>query len=206
MQLYLMRHGQSQNNAGNASAHNVPLTSLGLEQVRRAADALADQRFDAIYCSPLKRALQTAAILHSRLGIAPYVHPSFSETGFSWGEPDATRGQLQTDYPDFILDESITTNGWAPADSETQEEAYERACKIVQWLSTRHSEPDSRILVVSHGNYGGILIGSVVGVRPCGYTQFSQHNTGISRADIVDEQSKLRFLNATTHLSEDMMT
>ncbi len=206
MQLYLMRHGQSQNNAGDASAHNVPLTSLGLEQSRRAAEVLADQRFDTIYCSPLKRALQTAAILHSRLGIAPYVHPSFSETGFSWGEPDDTREQLLSDYPDFILDASITNSGWAPADEETEQEAYVRACEIVQWLSKRHPEPDSRILVVTHGNYGGIVIGSVLGLRPCGYTQFSQHNTGISRADISDEERKLRFLNATTHLSEDMLT
>ncbi len=58
MQIYLFRHGQSQNNAGGASAHNVPLTDLGHEQVRRAADALANQeKFEALYCSPLKRAL-----------------------------------------------------------------------------------------------------------------------------------------------------
>ena len=206
MELYLVRHGESQNNAGNASAHNVPLTRLGLDQVRRAADALADEGFDALYCSPLKRALQTASILHTKLGIPPYVHPSFSETGFSWGEKDATSEELKVDYSDFILDASITSNGWAPADGETEEEAHERACNTIQWLLARHPDDDSRVLVVSHGNYGGILIGSIVGVRPSGYTRFSQHNTGISRADMVGEQSKLRFLNATKHLSEEMLT
>jgi probable phosphoglycerate mutase len=206
MQLYLVRHGQSQNNAGNASAHNIPLTPMGCEQVRLAADVLSRQGFEAFYCSPLERALQTASILYSELGIAPYVHPSFSETGFSWGEPDATREQLQAAYPQFILDDSINSSGWAPADQETEDEAYERACKVVQWLSARHPAPDSRILVVTHGNFGGILIGSVLGLRPSGYTRFSQHNTGISRADIADGQSKLRFLNATSHLPEDMLT
>jgi broad specificity phosphatase PhoE len=206
MQLYIVRHGQSQNNAGIASSHNVPLTHLGCEQVRRAADALTDQHFDALYCSPLERALQTAFILHSTLGIAPYAHPAFSETGFSWGEPDATREQLHAAYPNFVLDESITSNGWAPADQETESEAYERACKIVQWICIRHPEPESRVLVVTHGNFGGILIGSLVGVRPSGYTRFSQHNACISRADIVGGQNKLRFLNATAHLPKEMLT
>lgn len=208
MQIYLVRHGQSQNNAGGASAHNVPLTDLGHEQVRRAAEALADQeKFEALYCSPLKRALQSAATLHARLGLAPYAHPGFSETGFSWGELDATREELQADYPDFILDESITSSGWAPAAHETEDESYERAGELIRWLSTRHPEPDARILVVTHGRFGSILMGYMVGTRPCGYSRFSQHNAGISRLDIITNgESKLRFLNATTHLPAEMLT
>ena len=208
MQIYLVRHGQSQNNAGGASAHNVPLTDLGHEQVRRAAETLADQeKFEALYCSPLKRALQSAATLHARLGLAPYVHPAFSETGFSWGEPDATRAELQADYLDFILDESITSSGWAPAAHETEDESYERAGELIRWLSTRHPEPDARILVVTHGRFGSILMGYVVETRPCGYSRFSQHNCAISRLDIVaNGESKLRFLNLTTHLPAEMLT
>ena len=206
MQIYMVRHGQSQNNAGTASSHNVPLTQLGREQAHLAANALANQRFDALYCSPLERALQTACILNTKLGVAPYVHPAFSETGFSWGEKDATREQLQAAYPECILDNSVTSNGWAPANGESEDEAYERACDIVQWLCARHSGPESRVLVVTHGNFGGILMGSIVGVRPSGYTRFSQHNACISRADIVEGESKLRFLNTTAHLSEDMLT
>jgi len=209
MQIYLVRHGQSQNNAGGASAHNVPLTDLGHEQVRRAAEALANQeKFEALYCSPLKRALQSAAILHARLGLVPYAYPDFSETGFSWGELDATREELQADYPDFILDKSITSNGWAPSDHETEDESYERAGEVIHWLSKRHPEPDARILVVTHGRFGSILMGYVVGARPAhDYSRFSQHNCGISRLDIVTNgESKLRFLNSTAHLSPEMLT
>ena len=206
MQLYMVRHGQSQNNAGIASSHNVPLTQLGREQVRLAANALANKQFDALYCSPLERALQTASIINSKLGIPPYVHPAFSETGFSWGEKDATREQLQAAYPACILDKSVTSNGWAPANGESEDEAYERAYEIIQWLRTRHREPESRVLAVTHGNFGGILIGSIVGAPPAGYTRFSQHNACISRADIAEGESKLRFLNTTAHLPENMLT
>lgn len=204
-----MRHGQSQNNAGEASSHNVSLTALGREQVSRAADVLSKYQFEALYCSPLERALQSAGILYSKLGIPPYVHPSFSETGFSWGEEDATREELQAAYPGFILDDSITNNGWAPADRETRDEAHERACNIFDWLSKRHPEPESEILVVSHGSYGAVFIGAMLGIPAGEHTRFSQHNAGISRIDIMDiedGQSKLRFLNANAHLPENMLT
>ena len=206
MQLYLLRHGQSQNNAGDDSGHNVPLTPLGHEQIRRAATALSNERFEALYCSPLKRALQSAAILHSRLHLPPYVHPAFSETGFSWGEPDATREQLRISHPYAILDPSITSTGWAPSDRETEDEAYERASKVVLWLSERHPEAEERVLVVTHGHFGAILVGYLVGTRPCGYTRFSHNNSAISRVDIANGQSKLRFLNRTAHLPEEMLT
>lgn len=207
MQLYLVRHGQSENNAGSTSSHNVPLTSLGQEQVSLLADAIADQRFDALYCSPLERALQSATILYSRLGIAPYVHPFFAETGFSGGEPDLLRDQMQSAYPHAILDPSITNSGWAPSDGESIEDVHNRAESLVQWLLERHPEPDSRILAVSHGHFGGVLICYLVGSQPLmGFTRFSQYNACISRIDIIGGQSKLRFLNSTCHLPEDMLT
>jgi broad specificity phosphatase PhoE len=206
MQIYLVRHGQSLNNAGDTSSHNVPLTQLGHEQIRLAADALAAYHFHALYCSPLERALQSAAIIHSKLNLAPYVHPFFSEVGFSWGEPNATREQLQAAYPFAVLDPAITSNGWAPAIHETEDEAYERSGEVIRWLSERHPDPDARILVVSHGRFGAILMGYVVGSRPCGYARFSQNNGAISRVDITDEVWKLRFLNSTAHLPDELLT
>ena len=237
MQLYLVRHGQSQNNVGNTSAHNVPLTTLGHEQIRRVADALADKRFyifsrvlpfvffrehchakknlecekirqfDALYCSPLDRALQTSAILHSKLTLTPYVHPNFSEVGFCWGEPNATLEQLQSSYPCAVMDASISNNSWAPAACETEDEAYERAGKVVRFLSARHSDPNARVLVVSHGRFGSILIGYLVGgVRPCGYSRYAQNNGGISLVEIANGRIQLRFLNATAHLSRELLT
>jgi len=206
MELYLVRHGQSENNVGSTSAQNVPLTALGHKQIRRAADALANKPFDAFYCSPLERALQTAAILYSKLNVSPYVHPDFSEVGFCWGEPNATREQLQSAYPFALMDESISEGGWAPAEQETEEEAYERAGGVVDFLLARHPDPNASVLVVSHGRFGSILIGYLVGVRPCDYSRFSQNNGGISMVKVADGRIQLRFLNHISHLPEELLT
>lgn len=61
--IYLIRHGESEGNAKKIllGHTDLGLTELGLKQARITAQALAEVRFDAIYSSDLKRAMQTAA-------------------------------------------------------------------------------------------------------------------------------------------------
>jgi broad specificity phosphatase PhoE len=205
MKLYLVRHGQSLNNSGESRFHNVSLSSLGRKQIQYTAKALAKEKFVALYCSPLERALQTATIISDKIGISPYAHPDFSETGFSGGEPDVSRENMQASYPNTILDSSITSNGWAPR-TETSREVYERACRITQWLIERHPEPDTRVLAVTHGHFGSLFIGSLLGLKPDGFTRFLQHNGCINRVDMIDDQWRLRLLNQTAHLPDKMLT
>lgn len=62
--LYLLRHGQTLYNLQGLvqGRCDSPLTSTGIEQAREAGAWLAgeDVAFDEIYCSPLKRAMDTA--------------------------------------------------------------------------------------------------------------------------------------------------
>lgn len=182
------------------------MTSLGHQQIQRAADALRRRNFDLIYCSPLERALQSAAILGRTLDRGIYVHPLLAETGFCWGEPDKTHHELQTAYPTVTLDPGITDTGWAPAPHETEGESLQRAQNVIQWFLGRYPEEDAHALLVSHGRFGSILIGSLFGVQPCGYSQFGQSNGGISHIELSRGAIWLRFLNHTAHLSEEMIT
>jgi broad specificity phosphatase PhoE len=205
MKLYLVRHGESLNNSGKSRFHNVSLSSLGRKQIQYTAKALAKEKFDALYCSPLERALQTATIISDKIGISPYAHPDFSETGFSGGEPDVSRENMQASFPNAILDPSITSNVWAPR-TETSGEAYERACRITQWLIERHPESDTQVLAITHGHFGSLFIGSLIGLKYDGFTRFLQYNGCINRVDMIDDQWRLRFLNRTAHLPDKMLT
>ena len=63
--IYLVRHGQTlQNQAGLLQGRSdFPLNEMGREQARRVGAFFREQgvRFDAVYTSPLRRAVQTAA-------------------------------------------------------------------------------------------------------------------------------------------------
>ena len=69
--LLLVRHGQSEWNAlGRWQGHaDPPLSDLGREQARRAADAVGS--VDLIGASTLQRAHETARILSEHVGVGP---------------------------------------------------------------------------------------------------------------------------------------
>ena len=70
--LLLVRHGQSEGNAARRfGGHTAtPLSTLGREQARLTAHALASESITAIYSSDLQRAVQTAAPLAELTGLA----------------------------------------------------------------------------------------------------------------------------------------
>jgi len=75
-QIIFTRHGQSTQNVATEQgieydATNIVLTDLGKEQARKTGIYLKDQyeTFDMIYCSSIKRCIQTATIICNELNI-----------------------------------------------------------------------------------------------------------------------------------------
>ena len=64
MKLYLARHGQTDWNLEHKAQGQVdiPLNDTGIKQAEELKDKLKSYDFDICYCSPLKRAIQTAEI------------------------------------------------------------------------------------------------------------------------------------------------
>ncbi len=82
MQLYFVRHGESEANLlGVFSNRGTPhsLTKRGREQVESLARKLQNIKFDAFYSSPLLRATQSADILAAHLGLSYITTPALTE-------------------------------------------------------------------------------------------------------------------------------
>ena len=69
--LYLVRHAQSEGNRGEYDDpdNDPPLSAVGLEQAGRLARRFTRQRVDAVYASPLRRALETARAIADQAGL-----------------------------------------------------------------------------------------------------------------------------------------
>lgn len=68
--LYLVRHGENPANLTREFSHRIvdySLTPRGLRQARETATRFAGRRIDAIYASPLKRAVETAEVIARRV-------------------------------------------------------------------------------------------------------------------------------------------
>ena len=65
MSLYFVRHGQTDwNQQGKLQGRSdIPLNAIGIQQAKDTSRLLKDVSIEKIFCSPLTRAMQTAAIL-----------------------------------------------------------------------------------------------------------------------------------------------
>ncbi len=91
--LYMVRHGENVANLTRQFSHrkiDFALTEKGLLQAQQTAEALRGCSIDAIYCSPLKRALQTAQIIGATLALPVTVIEELRETNV--GELDGRPG------------------------------------------------------------------------------------------------------------------
>jgi broad specificity phosphatase PhoE len=80
--IRLARHGQTAYNAiGRFQGWlPVPLDDTGLAQARALAEECAPLEIRTLWCSPLLRARQTAAIVAERIGLEPRVEQRWAET------------------------------------------------------------------------------------------------------------------------------
>lgn len=79
-ELFLIRHGNAKRLNGETYV-TAPLTELGRKQAELTGEYLQAQaiQFDGFYCSPLKRAVQTATIIGEQIGQTPGIREGIHE-------------------------------------------------------------------------------------------------------------------------------
>ncbi len=82
MTIHLARHGQTAyNHEGRFQGHlPVPLDATGREQAAALAEVAAGVRITSLWCSPLRRARETADVVAARIGLEPVEDARFAET------------------------------------------------------------------------------------------------------------------------------
>jgi broad specificity phosphatase PhoE len=150
--VLLVRHGQSEWNADGRwqGQADPPLTDLGRAQAHHAARALGT--VDAILCSDLVRAADTAVILSGELGVGPVVvDPDLRERhAGEW--QGLTRTEIDERWPGY-LDDRRRPAGWEP-DDELLARATAALVRIAELV------PGGEAIAVTHGGLVYVLEGS----------------------------------------------
>ena len=107
---------------------------------------MAQENVDAIYSSPLIRALDTARIVGARTGLEVTELDDLREvdTG-SWS--GLSRAEVQERFPEGFARWIAGGSGWE--DGETYAEMGERVLRAIRTIAAAH--PNGRVLIVSHG-------------------------------------------------------
>ena len=139
-QIYFLRHGQTDNNReGRMQGRvDIPLNETGRAQARCAAQRLKSISFDAVYSSPLRRAVETAQIVTGLPTQEINIEPRAIELGFGiWDNRLHAELEKETEQFDILWDE--TDKYVPPQGAEPLEDLMTRVHAMLQELAARHA-------------------------------------------------------------------
>ena len=229
MDLFLIRHGESANNALTDISQRVAdpeLTAKGRVQAERVAAYLAEglhlapaEReedrpfFDRLYCSAMIRALHTAQAIGQAMESAPEIWVATHEMGGIYldhggergtvGYPGLTRAKIAARFPTSIPSAEVGEDGWWDAGMETEEQAQRRAINVAADLLARAGEK-TRIGLVTHGGFISLLL-SALDNQTIDDSYYGHDNTGITRIALAPGSTTVvKYVNRTEHLPDEL--
>jgi 2,3-bisphosphoglycerate-dependent phosphoglycerate mutase len=239
MQLYFIRHAQSQNNAlwaqtgSSEERYDDPeLSDLGEKQARLLAsflykvgseDAVGYDFQNALgfgithlYSSLMVRAVATGTVVSRELGIPLHgwmdVHETGGiylknrETGIREGRPGKNRRYFADQYPDFVVPDDISAEGWWNRPFEVDEEIVPRARRVLATLKQKHGETEDRVAIISHAGFYNAFMAAFLNLPLDQKIWFSVNNTSITRFDFRENGAYVVYTNRLDFLPRELIT
>ena len=182
--IILARHGETEWNVEEVfrGRIDVELNETGVRQAELLAEHLSHSKLDAIYSSPLKRALNTARAIARYHKLEVEIAPGLID--FDFGKWQGLRLQEVKDrYKELYAEWVNSPHLVKIPDGESLNDVRERALKVVDELVAKHK---GTIVLVSHRVVNKVLICALLGLDNshfwnirqdvCGTTTFIYEN------------------------------
>lgn len=201
--LYLVRHGATQLSAEDRFAGDVgvELSAEGRVQAERLAARVRDDRIDAVYCSPLSRAVETARIVAGGCGLELRMCDALREIRHGHWE-GLTRQEVETRFAAEYAAWEEDPFTFAPEGGESGVSVLARVLPAVRDIIVRHA--GATVLAVSHKATIRILLSSVLGFDTRGYRdRLDQAPACLNVLDFRNPvRARLMLFNDTSHYSD----
>ncbi|MCM0649949.1 histidine phosphatase family protein [Clostridium swellfunianum] len=177
MNLYLVRHGQTDSNLKGRylGAFEDELSQLGKAEIEKSKDIIKNLCFDKVFSSERKRALDSARILTDKEIICD---SRLNERDFGIFE-NKTYKEICINYP---VESKAWEENWIDykiPKGESVKEAYERAAAFMKMLEKENYED---CLVVSHGGVIRLIYCYILDGDLNNFWKFTSKNGSISIA------------------------
>jgi alpha-ribazole phosphatase len=185
MELIFLRHGETQSNCGKTYCGwtDPELNAQGIEQAQKAAEKLSVLDIDKIYSSPLKRAVETAAAVNSRLGLKIICRDELKERNFGVWD-DLTYEQICNSYPKEVR---LWESDWLNYRIQNGESALDMFHRVTGFVDELIEQGENRVLLVTHLGCIRIAISHLLGMGTEGMWRFRADNGSISRISINNQ-------------------
>lgn len=207
-ELFLIRHADALPGPDeiipSGVYNDLPLSKTGREQALALAERLGKLHFDALYSSPLRRCLETAAPLVERLGLTPTIVNDLQEIRLGEVLPLPTDGQdlaalsqaLQERQREIVRKAGARGSWDAIPGSEPSSAFRQRVVQALDGIARQHK--GGRVLVFAHGGVLNAYAAEVLGLERDFF--YPAANTSITIVRVADRQRVLYVLNDIGHI------
>jgi broad specificity phosphatase PhoE len=166
--LFLIRHGATVLSAEDrfAGSTDVELSDIGRHQAQCLAKRLADDHITAIYASPLKRTMLTAAIIAEPHGLTPIPRDGLREIDHGHWE-GLRRAEVEAQFADEYAAWEEDPYIFAPIGGESGIGVLARALPVIREIVLQHR--GENVAIVSHKATLRLIISNLLGFDPRGY-------------------------------------
>ncbi|MFA4960371.1 MAG: histidine phosphatase family protein [Candidatus Pacearchaeota archaeon] len=195
MKITLVRHGETEENKLGiiqGQTHGT-LSKDGINQAKKLAERLINERFDVIFSSDLKRALDTAEEIIKFHKDIPF------ETRKELKEIDLGRFQGKTKKELGLANDTNITDAILSNEGETTKMLFERARNFLNFLKQNYQ--NKNILLIGHNGINKAIIGNLLGYSSQNFNEVEKlKNTSVSIFEINGDKIITKLMNCTKHL------
>lgn len=195
MKIYLVRHGETDWNKAYRfqGQADIPLNENGIALAEKTAQALQEIPFEAVFSSPLCRAVETAKILTGKRRLSIKTDRRLQEIGFGVCEGTVVPPELKDDYTNplyYFWKEP--ENYLPPENAESFEELYSRSASFLKERILPLEKKYKTVLIVGHGALNRSILNPIAGIPRKNFWQIPLKNCAVSQ--IALENGSFRLL------------
>jgi broad specificity phosphatase PhoE len=197
-EIILVRHGETDWNVEEVFRGQIDLelNETGRRQAELLAEYLGELKIEAVYSSPLKRALNTAKAIARRQRLEVEVSPGLIDYDFGQWQGLPLR-EVRDKYQKLYRQWAKSPQRVKIPGGESLDEVRERALKVVNELMAKHG---GRVVLVSHRVVNKVLICALLGLDNSHFWNIRQDVCGTTFFSYEDGRLVLTRHNDSSYL------
>lgn len=194
--LWLIRHPETEQSARGVcyGSLDVPLSPAGMRQAEEIAQALASERFDAIYSSPKQRCMEVANKIASGRGCLVQSFDALRELHFGAFE-GLSYGEIARRYPERYHDWMGRPTETQFPDGECFSQLSARVMNITHTLLRQHE--GGSIVFITHGGPIRIIVADALGLPIPNIFRIGQRQGAVNRIRYLEGSAVVELLNSS---------
>ena len=197
-ELLLIRHGETEWNAGEIfrGRADVSLNEKGIVQAKLLGDYLKKSRLEAVYSSPLQRAVHTAERIAGPHSLDVRIEPALVDLDFGeWQGMPLT--EVKKIYKNLYIKWKVSPEKVKFPGGNSLDDVRNRAIAAVNKIVKKHK---GSVTLVSHRVVNKVLICALLGLDNSHFWNIRQETCGISSFSYEEGEFILTRHNDTSFL------